>query len=288
MIRLASFFVLCSSIFFIKTHASDSKDWEVHASYLGTGKAEIDEPGKENEEISFSQTVGKASYTHVLDDDSGIVFDVGYTSTEVNWDENPSFSEKTFSYLNLQVGGYSLKIPNWLWRGAIGTDVDAEELSFNRYALYKGTMWGRYALSDLFGLHIGFTGTSGLRRDKVYPILGVDYAPSSKWKLSFIFPVDISANYSIDDNWSVAASARTFRVRHRLSQKETTSRGIFDYRSFGGDLSLNYLVGSFLAKAYVGTTYSGDLKVADPKGRDPLFYKFNGTFYLGSNLTYQF
>lgn len=288
MIRLTSFFVLCSSIFFYQSQASDNKDWELHASYLGTGEAKIDEPGREEEGIGFSQTVGKASYTHRVDEESGLVFDIGHSSTQIDWDKNPSFAEKTHSYLNLQVGGYSLKIPNWLWRGAIGTDVDAEELSFSHYALYKGTMWGRYALSDMFGLHIGFTGTSGLRRDKVYPILGVDYAPSSKWKLSFIFPVDISANYAIDDNWSLAATARTFRVRHRLSQKEATSRGIFDYRSFGGDLSLNYLIGSFLAKAYVGTTYSGDLKVVDSKGRDPVFYKFNGTLYLGSNLTYKF
>jgi hypothetical protein len=288
VIRLASLFVLCSSFIFVQAQASEEKDWELQASYLGTGGAEIDEAGKENESIGFTQSIAKASYTHRLDDESGIVLNVGHTSTQIDWDENPSFSEKNYSYLNLEIGGYSLKIPNWLWRGAVGTDVDAEELSFNRYALYKGTMWGRYDFSDMLGIHIGFTGTSGLRRDKVYPILGLDYAPSSKWKLNFIFPVDISANYAIDDNWSVAGTARTFRVRHRLSQKEATSRGIFDYRSFGGDLSLNYLIGSFLAKAYVGTTYSGDLKVADSKARNAVFYKFNGSIYLGSNLTYQF
>jgi hypothetical protein len=286
--HLTSFLIICCIIFSAPTYASENKDWVLYANYLSGGKAEMDEPGRESEEIIFSQTEAKVSYTHRFDDESGLVFDLGHGSVEIDWDENPSFSEKSFSTFNVQVGGYSFKIPKWLWRGAIGTNVDTEEMDISHYALYNGTMWGRYSLSDMMGLHIGFTGTTGLRRDKVYPIFGIDYNPSSTWKLSFVFPVDMSANYSINDKWSVSATARTFRVRHRLSQKEALSKGIFDYRSFGSEFSLNYLLGGFLAKVYAGSTYAGDLKVSDSKGINSTFYKFNGSVYLGSNLTYKF
>lgn len=276
----------CHSAF--ANNDSSPPAWELEMEYLGGGKNEIDEPGRKDQHISYSLAKSKASYTHQLNEDNGLVVNIGYSHKEFDWKENPSFSETSFNNVNFRFGGYSTKIPNWVWRGAIGADIDADDFSFSHNAMYNGAMWGRYHVSKTVGFHIGFTGTTGLRRDKVFPILGIDYSPSKSWKIAFVFPVDLSVSYAINDKWSLAYSGRTFRSRHRLSQKEIVSKGIFDYRTFGTEASLNYQLEQFLAKVYVGSTYAGDLKVSDHRDKNPVFYKYNGSIYLGGNLTLKF
>lgn len=281
-------FVFTMLFFSYQGMAADSPNWKFKANFLTTGKAKIDEIGRKNERISYSFSEGEVSYTHHLDKENALSFDLGYSLTEVDWKNNPSFKETMFSYLKLSLGGSSTLINDWVWTGKIDASIDSKEMNFSHYALYNGTMWGRYSLSQIIGIHIGLTGTTGLKRDKCYPILGIDYVPNARWKIHVIFPLNLSAIYSINDHWSLSASGRTFRSRHRLSQKEIVSKGIFDYRTYGTELSLIFQLNNFSAKAYTGSTYSGDLKITDSKNLNPRFYNYKGVIYLGGNLSYYF
>lgn len=286
--RLFFFFFTFFAFFCELPYLECASKWKLEGSYIGTGKAKMDEEEHKEEHISYSSSEIQASYTKKSNETDGFTLGISNATTKINWKENPHFSKKNHSYIGLSLSGFSNKIPNWLWVGSIATKVDSEELNFAHYALYQGRMWGRYAYSQMIGIHIGLAGSTGLRRDKVYPILGIDYTPNAKWKIHFVFPLDLSANYSINDYWSIAASGKIFRARHRLNQRENMSKGLFDYRTYGTELSLNYRLRSLLAKIYSGISYPGDLKISNYKGQDPVFYKFKGSFYLGSNLTYGF
>ncbi len=290
-----TFFILAflSIALTFNAYADDNDDepfrpWAAKAEYLSLGKAKFEEPGREGQRIKYGESHISTSYIHRLNDDAALTFDITYQNTNLEWKENPSFSEENHPLIKLSFGGTTKRFDSWEWSGSLGTEFNAEHFTLSHYTRYKGTMWGRYALSDILGIHIGFTGEAGLRKDSVLPILGIDYKPHDKWKLKLVFPMDISAIYSLNKKWSLAATGRSFKARHRLSAKEANSKGIFTYRSYGSELSLNYNLDYFLAKVFAGSSFGGDLKIMDKTGKNPSFYKYRSAVYFGGNVMYEF
>ena len=275
--------LLCTQIL----SASES-NWKLDGHYTATTKAKLDEPGREGEKIAFASSRLRASYSHPLSEKSNVLVSLAHSGAEINWKENPNFRENKFATLDLALVGQSMKVPHWFLQGALLTKVDTDAWNFSRYALYQGFMWGRYSYSKLFGVHVGLSGTSGLRKDKVFPILGIDYSPNAKWKFQVIFPMDLSAKYKMSERWSLAAGAKSFRARHRLHKRENISQGIFEYRSYGSELSLNYEIQNFMAKIHSGMNFGGDLKISNSKGKDSIFYKYKSSVFFGSQLSYTF
>jgi hypothetical protein len=295
--RIKFFSLLVTGIFlsfscYSLQHDTNTTDrsFDVSAEGVWSTKAKFKDNGIKDQKIRFGSSSGKLSLVQPIGEDNAFLLDVGYTNVYLDWKENPSFSEQNHPLMNIMIGGRSTGLEKWVWTGAVITDVHAEKLNFADNARYKGSMLGRYEYSDEVGVYVGLFGSTGLHKKEIFPIFGVDYAPSSAWKIHVIFPMKLSAEYFLTENkqWSLSAEGRSFKTRHRLGRKELLSKGIFEYRSYGGDLALNYTLDMVTAKAFAGMKSGGDLKIMDSQGKNPSHYRYKGSLYFGGNVEFSF
>ena len=224
-----------------------------------------------------------------ISDKSMLGVNVGASHTHLGWDENPYFSEENFYYLTFKVVGITHHFNDWRWQAHLGFYVDPEEFNFGKSTIYEGLLWGRYAHSEKLGVHIGMIGQTGIDRDQVYPILGIDYTPSKQWKLNIIYPLSINANYLVSERWTLQAAAHYFKRRHRVSSSEANANGIFEYRNIGTESAIIYILNKhFSAKTYAGFTLGGDLKILTSSGSSLTFSEFDAAAYFGGSFTVQF
>lgn len=258
------------------------------------GQSSFTTPEDAGEKISYQQADATLAYTKFLAAGEGASFGFGYTNTLVNWKQNPFFKERYFNNLTLGVNGFTKRFCNWDWRGGVSVNLDANELIDNSYNLYNLTLWGRYNFCNYYlpdmGIHLGFIGRTGIDQDKLLPILGVDFKMSHCWKLNLVYPVNISAIYSLTESWSFALSGKIWNSRHRVGKNEALSRGIFEYRNAGAEISLNYDCGNLVtANIHVGSTLGGgDLKIADSQNHVIRHNKFRAAGYIGSGFSFKF
>ncbi len=119
---------------------------------------------------------------------------------------------------------------------------------------------GEYDYSKNIGVHVGFLGWTGLKIDKILPILGFDWTFCEKWTLNAVFPVNVSLVYAYNDKLSFAAAGRFFWNRHRIEKHALLSEGIWEYRNSGAELAVNYALKNFAAlNLHAGYTFGGML-----------------------------
>ena len=203
----------------------DKPTYTVDVEFLSTGDAKFKDVGITNQHLNFQKWQALSSYTHHIGSHHGLVFELGYSSDKFDWKENPAFTESTYNSLNFGIGTFSSALTNWLWKGGLYASVDTEEFDFTHYALYSGTLWGRYTYSDNIDIHIGIHGNVGMKKDEVYPIIGLQYSPDNRWKLNLVYPQNLSAIYSLNDLWSVSLIGEFFKNRHRVSKNAGTMSG---------------------------------------------------------------
>lgn len=239
---------------------------------------------------------------HLVDVDLSMVFyydesikegafaEIGYTSTYLNWKQNPFFRQSCFNTIDLSLGGFTERLCDWHWLGEATVHVDPiKDFTFADYTYYDLLLWGRYAYCENIGLNIGLIVQTGMKIDRLYPIIGVDWQINSKWKINAVFPVNVSAIYSIDKCWSVSLAARTFDVRHRVKKSEPYSRGLFTYRNVGGEFVLKYDSDSrVIASVHAGYTTGGMFKVANRHYENKRHFKFEGAPYGGADILVKF
>lgn len=292
VLRRSLFFLILPflSASFVNADSSSSREkWHLSSQVLAGAKAKFDEPGMDEQRLRYSQGKFEASYHHYIDDKTAIVPTVGYRVDKMQWKENPFFDTETFRSFKVGIGGFSRAVEGWLWQGGLQVSMDTEEWSLSHYAQYQLGVAGRYGYSSKLGIHIGFLGKTGLHKDQVLPVLGVDYAWSNQWKLSLIFPRDVSLIYTFNDSWTAGVRGRVFRSRHRVGEDEALSKAIFEYRNVGAEASLRYKRPQrFSAQLFVGATAGGDLKIMNQKGRNPTFRSLKTMGYGGADLTLSF
>jgi len=258
--------------------------------HLWSGEAKFKNEGLEQQHSTYSKGLYAFSYTHHTSRDNGIFTSLGYSNMKLEWQENPDFTKERFSYLSGGFGFFNKTLLNrWVLEGGLEVKVDPSHWNFKRYALYYFSAKGRYEFSKQLGIHVGGWSQIGLDNNELYPVVGVDYHPSSKWDLYLIFPRKIGAYYHITKQWRAAVQGRIFRSLHRLNSDESLSKGVFEYRATGVDLALLYqMKKKFHGQVFVGYKGAGDLKVVDSSGNNPNYYKFKGCSYIGLDLSCQF
>jgi hypothetical protein len=199
----------------------------------------------------------------------------------MNWNENPFFERTNFESVDVGLLGYSTRAPGWLWQVGIAAQISLNYDGIGRYTRYSSIMWGRYELTDTFGVHTGLYAFYNLRRNKVYPIIGFDWTPSPSWKFNVIFPLNISANYIINPMWSVGLGWMPFWSRHRVGKNEVDTKGIWENRNDGAELVLNFNTPVVIACLYVGQAFGGTLKIMDKNGNHPQYFKYKSAPYVG-------
>jgi len=269
-------------IFKLENDPPPFSPFAVSGSYVHVSPARFRNSAFEGQELIFRQWEIAFSYKHPFSPVWGLLFGSGWEGVEVNMQQNPEFEEKIFNYVNGLVGAYTTAFPGWLWKFTVSAFIDVEETPLVDYTLYQTVLWGKYDLCKWIELDFGFIAETGLRRSKVWPILGFVWIPAPKWTISAIYPIDISVNYSITPCLIASGSLRFLRSRHRLKDTEPNPQGIFEYRTTGAEFDLTYApIPCFSTTGFVGSTGHGDLQVNDRNGKHGVHFKFNGSFYAG-------
>lgn len=262
---------------------------EVTGDFIG--KSKFDKHRLRHKHISFWEGEIETGLIYYYNSHckEGANVDLSYTLSKIGWHDNPFFDKELFKTITLSFGGFTKRVCRWLWRGQVSINVDADHIDFSEYAYYDFLLWGRYEWCRDIGLNIGFIGQTGMKVDRVYPILGIDWQVCKKWKLNLVFPVNISAVYEFADHWSVAVAARVFDSLHRVSKYANVPKAVIEYRNSGGEIALNYdLDHKVKANIHAGTTFGGQLKLANRHYKHHRRFNFDAAPYIGGEAVVRF
>lgn len=249
---------------------------------LCVNKAPFQTEEAKNQTLGYKQSNLAFSYTHPLNATDGLLFGAGWISTRLLWKENPFFTQTHFEYINLSLGGFTKSFYNWTWITSIALYFDTQKLSLSEYTLYQAVLWGKYQWLSCLELNFGFIAEIGLTTDNSWPIVGFLYIPYPYLRLSVIYPINLSLEYDLFQQWSLALSLRFLRNHHRVGDAEPLSQGIFEYQTWGAEADLLYNPFVWLSfKGFLGSTLPGDLKISNRKDMTLTHFKFKNSFYIG-------
>ncbi len=216
----------------------------------------------------------------------GAIGTLGYSHTLLDWCNNPYFDQKNFDTLTLGFKGFSGRCSRWFWQVYLGFNFDLDHQNFNYYTTYDMLLWGRYDLccqcADL-GVHFGFIGQTGMRVDRVYPILGFDWQVNDKWKLFAVFPLNVSAVYSYDCCWKAGIGGRFFDTRHRTGDDQPLPMGIVCYRTVGAEAFITYSDCDWIeANLHAGYILFGKLKISNKHQEGGKWFEVEPSPYIGA------
>jgi hypothetical protein len=249
----------------------------MHGFYVGEADMDKGTPGH----IRYAEGEVDLVYTQKLTHCEGISYILGVDKVLMNWNDNPYFNATTFRGLDFGVLAYTTRVKDWLWQVGMAAQYSLDYGGLGRYTRYTAMAWGRYEYSDTLGVHAGFYAFYNLRRNKVFPIIGVDWSPWKKWQFNLIFPMSIAVNYSITPCWTVDLAWRPIWSRHRVGSNEPVPRAIWENRDNGAELGINFTSPILQGGLFLGYSFGGTLKIMDYLGNNPVYYKYNGSPYVG-------
>ena len=265
--------------------------FRIHALGDAVGKAKIKNSFRGNN-LYFSTGWAEAGFVYYYDAciEEGASVALVYQNTYLDWQSNPYFSQKDITTLTLDFAGFSKRLCKWDWNGQLSINFDnVGYWDVSDYMYYDLLLWGRYAYFKNLGVHIGFLAETGMKMDRVYPIIGIDWTYDCHWKLNLIFPLNISVVYTINNAWSFTIASRFFDERHRVKKKEWLSEGLWHYQSTGVEFGVNYNYHKWIvANIHAGTTLGGHLKIADRHYKHRQRIHFDSAPYAGGEITVSF
>ncbi len=218
-------------------------------------------------------------------------FTAGYNFIKLDWIQNSFFHQKDFNILNLALGGISKRFDKWLWRTQILANMDLDHMNLNEYLTWDLLLWGRCKYNDKMNMHVGLYVWTGMRVNRVIPILGFDWRINSKWKLNAVFPVNLSLVYCLKKSWTLALAARAFSSRERVGRHERLNKGIYEYRSAGVELNLRYKNEDWFpveAHIHAGYNIGGVIKISHRHHNHSRTFDIGMAPYVGGELSARF
>ncbi len=214
---------------------------------------------------------------------------LSFNSTSLYWNDNPYYDQKRFNNFGIVIGGVTNRLCGWTWQGSLAANMDTKHLNFGDYTTYDILLWGRHDWRKNIGVHVGFIAWSGLKIDKILPVLGFDWTFCEKWRLNAIFPINVSLVYSFNECLSVSAAGRFFWNRHRIEEDALLSRGIWEYKNGGAEIAVNYALGKWLTvNLHGGYTLGGNVKLSNMNHKHTQKYEFGGSPYAGGEIAVKF
>lgn len=272
-----------------QTSDEDSGPFKASVTYDFVGAAKIDEVGFKHDHVTFSNVdigIGSIIY-YDAPHKEGIYVSLDYEVTRLKWTNNPFFTQTKYHTATVGLAAFTSRACHWDWQAYIGANIDTDHTSWS-YTTYDLLLWGRYEYCEGFGLNGGFVAETGMRADRVVPLLGIDWTINDRWQLNAIFPVNMSINYKIDCNWTAAGVIRIFTSRHRVGEHAAIPEGIWIYRNSGVEGAINYDLGTFHVNFHAGCTLGGRVKVTDREYHHSQRYDLRAAPYVGGEVSYRF
>lgn len=253
-------------------------------------KAKAESPYTGNLLFDIAQVSINAVYYYNPCYKEGLAAAAQYQRTRLDWNANPYFNQSEYNTASLILGAFTERVCDWLWRGQVSLNFDnLDYWNFSDYMTYDIVLWGRYACCDNIGINIGFFAETGMKMDRLYPIIGIDWEPSCNWKISAVFPTNISLTYLFSSSWSVALAGRFFDERHRTKKNEPVPQATWRYQSSGAEFGINFDPGKWLhVNIHAGHTFRAWLKVGDKNYNHRRRIHFDGAPYAGADLYVNF
>jgi hypothetical protein len=259
------------------------------AEYLITTKGEFTGDDESDQRLQYGYWYAKAGYTLCVGHLTGLVLRGGYSDLLMQWNNSPFFSENHFPSVDVSVGAFTACVDRWLWKALLEASFQTTKFSPGRYTLYTGVLWGRYAYSDCFGLHVGAYATLGVHKGFYRPIFGFDWQPWSKVCIKAVYPIDMEINYCFTPTLSVAAAARFTRERRRLDDKQPVPEGMFEYRAWGGEGRVTWRPFPCVwGEIFVGSFVSGWIRTRNSCDDRIGYSDLKGNGYAGGHLEVRF
>jgi hypothetical protein len=238
--------------------------------------------------VNFAEAIADAGmgiyYCPAYQEGAGVA--LGYTATLLDWKQNPWYHQNHFHTLTLSLKGFSHRLDRWLWKAQLDTNLDATEWDYKEYLTFDLLLWGRYEYCEHIGVHVGLIAETGMKMDRVYPILGADWQISKRWRLNAIFPVNVSLEYMLNRHWSFALAGRVFNSRHRTKKDE--GKLLVRYQNSGAELAVKYENKNMSANVHAGSTLGGLIRIADSNNHHPHHYHLNSSLYAGAEVALSF
>lgn len=265
--------------------------FKFEASYDYIGKTKFQKERIKHEHIRFGQGQAELSAVFYYNRPckEGALAALSYNWFDLHWEGNPAFHKKQFKTVTLSVAGFTERWCDWLWKAQVGGNIDADHPDFSEYLTWDIVLWGRYAYCEDIGINIGFLAQTGMKIDRCYPIFGIDWQYWDNLKLSAVYPVNISAIYTIDCHWSVDLAGRFFDFRDRAGSHAHLRKAVFHYQNSGAEFGVNYDWGPRIdANAHIGYSFGGTLKIANQHNHHPHHFKFDSAGYAGAEVDVRF
>ncbi len=242
--------------------------------------------------VTFGTAIAELNFVFYYKEEykEGAAIGLSYIQTYLDYRDNPFFNQKNYETVRLLFSTFTSRLCNWEWQAQVGIYFDdLPYWTFNDYMYYDITAWGRYAYSQCVGLHIGFLAQTGMKVDRVYPIVGFDWQINDRWKINAVYPVNISAVYTINTAWNVEVAARFLDQRHRTKRDEPLPEAIWHYQTAGTEFGVNYNPNSsFSLNLHGGYSMGGHLKIANRNYHRRERIRIEGAPYGGGEVIFNF
>lgn len=267
--------------------------FSLEASSDLAGKSTLTKKHYEDSDLHYGQSNVTLNATFYYDEDrvEGAQATIGYSHTLFDWTSNPFFSQRNWDTLTLGLNFFSGRCSKWFWQTRAAANLDLDHCNYNYYATYDFLFWGRYNLlpCEQLGFHFGFIAQTGMRVDRVYPIVGFDWTINPTWKINAIFPLNVSAVYTYDCNWSAGVGGRFFDTRHRTGKDQPLPMAIFAYRTIGAEGFINYTNSDWAeANFHVGSILSGKVKISNRKQEHGKWFEVGTAPYVGAKVVLKY
>lgn len=251
------------------------------------------------DKLSFDNGRINLSYVAFLSTYDAISFGAGYEETRLEWQKNPFFEKTQFHTVDIAIGWLSKNFVEWTWKALAVAEVDANHFDLANYTRYSLTLWGRYALPSSwvdcfgindFGINFGSIGYTGLKKNDLIPLVGVDFKVNTRWTCSFVYPVAIAVVYEAGKYWSWVIAARFWNLRHRVSGGEPFPKSIWQYRNRGLEFAINWDYDPIVSfNVHVGGTLGdGELRIHANNNNNGSKFHVESSFYAGASAFVRF
>lgn len=254
------------------------------------GEAKIDKRCFPHNHVKFREggIQGTAVVYYNCECKEGLAVGVGTDYVYFNWDKNFYFDQTKFNEVSFAISAFSERVNDWLWQAQLSINCDTRHWSFSYYTNYDFFLWGRYEFCSNFHLHGGFYAQTGLKIDRIFPVLGFDWTINDQWKLNAIYPFNMSLVYSYCENWTAALAVRLFNVRYRVSKHEPLPKGLFQYRNAGLELAFNYEKNKLSGNVHAGCTLGGEFTISNKNNKNKRHFDLDAAPYIGGELSMKF
>jgi hypothetical protein len=233
---------------------------------------------------------GVISYTPCYEE--GLALTVGYEGTYLDWENQPDFNQSNYNNITLALYAFSARLGDWTWKSMVKARESIDNNNLDYFLTWDLLLWGRHeyvnpCLPLPLGLHFGIFAETGMKANRIYPVIGVDFNPSDRLSVNVVFPMDMSIVYQKTEVLEIAAAVRFFARRQRVGLDEPVPYAMWEWRGWGGEVGLNYY--GFLnsrINMHVGSTFGGKIRVSNRNRNHPVHYNPEGSLYAGAEFNF--